>query len=812
MLSSLVLLLMIGSPPFRWCYQLSSLKLEKSIVLATRARFRSSIYQQASSVTDIQERKHAAQPRNPLILNIYVDKEILSYLEMKNFERKQRILLSRYTKEGDAVNYSVKNIRTIIENKLPSLIGQPYKLRYGTLVDSINTMKPHQKLKDSADESLFASLTASSSSIQLYVQCVPGLFPPPTETFYKDMEDPAETESFTMVSFYSFYPIDDPVEFSHQLERLWKPFLAVGRVYVATEGINAQMAIPTNVINNFQAATRSLEAFSNLKLNTDHLVTTTDFEANKPFKALHIRVREQIVSDGFTGNHQPFMNKTDEFQLDWTKSGKEMSPLEWHHQLDDPNVVVLDCRNSYESDVGIFNNAIPLNTTFFRESWTALDNILKDKPKDTKLMTYCTGGIRCVKINAYLEQKLGFSNVHRLQGGIISYARELEQSAYSTTETEQGDSKVIKLDNLESIDLLPSTKDSRNLIQSKFKGVNYVFDERIGSRITEDVLTSCEMCGKQCDSYANCQNAPCNVRFIQCKSCRSEYDSCCCKVCQSEHTQRLAMQLEERDLISARALLRQKRKQPPLTRANSAMLAKKVSPQTATISSMEKESPTKVDAKSVVDDTVNNAVNKRDHAVSEDALLDALSLYSEMQSFPEPKLLSRLREETKELFDPMAFRMVCGALQGRLLAQLTALVSAKKVLELGTFTGYSTLCFAEGVAATRDRLGGGESSEYQVLTCEIDDKAADFAQRHFASSPYGDLIHSKRMPAVDMLKELQEKGCKFEIVFIDAEKKKYLEYVKTIIGDNDGGCDEFIVVFIYSIHSFLEYGMWCDVM
>jgi len=73
------------------------------------------------------------------------------------------------------------------------------------------------------------------------------------------------------------------------------------------------------------------------------------------------------------------------------------------------------------------------------------------------------------------------------------------------------DSKVIELDDLKSIELLPSTKDSRNLIQSKFKGVNYVFDERIASRITEDVLTSCEMCGEQCDAYGNCQNAPCNV-------------------------------------------------------------------------------------------------------------------------------------------------------------------------------------------------------------------------------------------------------------------------------------------------------------
>lgn len=128
-----------------------------------------------------------AEPRNPIILNVYVDKEILSFLQMKNYERKQRILLSRYTKEGDAASYSIESIRRIIEKKLPSLEGQPFKLRYGTLVDSANTMKPHLKLKDSADESQFASLVARSSSLQLYVQCAPGLFPPPTETFYQGL-------------------------------------------------------------------------------------------------------------------------------------------------------------------------------------------------------------------------------------------------------------------------------------------------------------------------------------------------------------------------------------------------------------------------------------------------------------------------------------------------------------------------------------------------------------------------------------------------------------------------------------------------
>ena len=189
-----------------------------------------------------------------------------------------------------------------------------------------------------------------------------------------------------MVSFYKFHRILNTVEFAEKLEKLWKPFFAVGRVYVASEGVNAQMAIPTNVIINFEKATQTLPIFESLRLNTDHLVSAEEFTATRPFKALHVRVREQIVTDGFADISSAITSESSEApQLDWEKSGNEMSPLDWHEQLNDPNAIILDCRNSYESDVGVFNNAIPLNTTFFRESWTALDSILRDKPKNTKV-------------------------------------------------------------------------------------------------------------------------------------------------------------------------------------------------------------------------------------------------------------------------------------------------------------------------------------------------------------------------------------------------------------------------------------------
>ena len=150
------------------------------------------------------------------------------------------------------------------------------------------------------------------------------------------------------------------------------------------------------------------------------IISVDEFIQIQPFKSLSIRVRKQVLADGF------------DRPLDWQQSGNEMTPQEWHQAIEDAplnNTVVLDCRNNYESNVGIFEHACPLNTTYFRESWDALDQMLIGKPKDTQILTYCTGGIRCIKINSYLEQVKGFTNVNRLQGGIIAYTRALQNQS-----------------------------------------------------------------------------------------------------------------------------------------------------------------------------------------------------------------------------------------------------------------------------------------------------------------------------------------------------------------------------------------------
>ena len=309
--------------------------------------------------------------------------------------------------------------------------------------------------------------------------------------YLQGMPDPSACTSYSMVSFYSFIKINSPKEVIDKLTKDWKHFEALGRVYVAEEGINAQMAIPSNVLSHFKECVKSEPFLSGALVNDDRDISREQYEDLLPFRSLHIRQRKQILADGI------------ELQkLQWTeRNGIELDADSFHAALDNPSAVVLDCRNKYESDVGRFQGAVPLNTETFKDSWEAMSDILKDTPKDTPILTYCTGGIRCVKIDAYLQQAMGFNNVYRLKGGIVNYVKAVETGLI------RGQSAPGSC-----VDVIEST--------SKFRGVNFVFDERICSRVTNDVLSSCKTCGEPCDTYINCHNADCDV----CHRCEFVFD------------------------------------------------------------------------------------------------------------------------------------------------------------------------------------------------------------------------------------------------------------------------------------------------
>jgi UPF0176 protein len=152
-------------------------------------------------------------------------------------------------------------------------------------------------------------------------------------------------------------------------------------------------------------------------------------------------------------------------------------------------------RNHYESEVGHFKNAIKPDVETFREALPVVIEILEEK-KDRDIIMYCTGGIRCEKASAYLKHN-GFEKVYQVEGGIIEYARQVK---------EQG-------------------------LENKYIGKNFVFDDRLGERISEEIISKCHQCGIACDDHKNCANDACHILFIQCEACAQNYESSCSKKC-----------------------------------------------------------------------------------------------------------------------------------------------------------------------------------------------------------------------------------------------------------------------------------------
>jgi UPF0176 protein len=153
-------------------------------------------------------------------------------------------------------------------------------------------------------------------------------------------------------------------------------------------------------------------------------------------------------------------------------------------------------RNHYESEIGFFKGAIKPDVDTFRESLEIIDIELEKHGKQKNYLMYCTGGIRCEKASAYLKHK-GIKNVFQLEGGIIEYTRQVNE----------------------------------NDLKNNFLGKNFVFDERKGERISDDIVSNCHQCGKPCDSHINCINESCHLLFIQCDDCREKMNSCCSSEC-----------------------------------------------------------------------------------------------------------------------------------------------------------------------------------------------------------------------------------------------------------------------------------------
>jgi UPF0176 protein len=282
----------------------------------------------------------------------------------------------------------------------------------------------------------------------------------------------------TTISFYCYFKIDEPAAFRNTLYKDFKDLGVLGRIYLAEEGINAQMSVPSQNFEAFKNYLYSYEPLNGLRLN----VAVDD--DGKSFYVLDVKVRNKIVADGI---HDP--------SFDMANRGRYVNAEQFNELTKDPETVVIDMRNHYEYEVGHFEKAIEIPSDTFREQ-LPMAAAMMEADKNKNIIMYCTGGIRCEKASAYMLHK-GFKNVFHLEGGIINYVNQVKE----------------------------------NGLKNKFHGKNFVFDQRLGERVTDEIIAQCHQCGKPADTHVNCVNDACHLLFIQCEECKTKMEGSCSKEC-----------------------------------------------------------------------------------------------------------------------------------------------------------------------------------------------------------------------------------------------------------------------------------------
>ncbi|MDG1718478.1 MAG: rhodanese-related sulfurtransferase [Flavobacteriales bacterium] len=280
------------------------------------------------------------------------------------------------------------------------------------------------------------------------------------------------------VSFYRYIILSNLNDLRDNLYNNWNELGVLGRIYIANEGINAQLSVPEPNWGNF---VKNINSYNFLEDIPFKIAVEDD---GKSFFKLTIKIKNQIVSDGL---------KIEDYDV--TNVGEHLSAKQWNEAIN-KGAIVVDIRNHYESEIGKFKGAICPEVETFKEELPVVRDLLKGKEKEDVLL-YCTGGIRCEKTSAYLKHH-GFKNVSQLHGGIIDYVRQLDKD---------------------------------KSLENKFEGKNFVFDERRGERISDNIISTCHQCDNPCDTHVNCKNENCNLLFLQCLSCQEKHKNCCSVEC-----------------------------------------------------------------------------------------------------------------------------------------------------------------------------------------------------------------------------------------------------------------------------------------
>ena len=287
-----------------------------------------------------------------------------------------------------------------------------------------------------------------------------------------------ETEPRCTLSFYNYFSISDPQVFRDEMYAALNALKVFGRIYIAKEGINAQVSVPEPNFSSFKEYLNSIGQLQDTRLNI------AVHDNGKSFWVLKIKVRDMIVADGIKDPCFDMNNK-----------GQYVDAEAFNRLTEDPGTIVVDMRNHYEYEVGHFRDAVEVPSDTFREQLPMAAGMLEEN-KDKNIIMYCTGGIRCEKASAYMLHR-GFKNVFHLEGGIIHYTNTVKEKG----------------------------------LPNKFSGKNFVFDDRMGERISDEVIAKCHQCGHPADTHTNCRNEACHLLFIQCDACARQYHGCCSQAC-----------------------------------------------------------------------------------------------------------------------------------------------------------------------------------------------------------------------------------------------------------------------------------------
>ena len=288
-----------------------------------------------------------------------------------------------------------------------------------------------------------------------------------------------EAETFNRItcSFYNYIKINSPSDFRDKLYSLFYTLNIFGRIYVADEGINAQISVPSHNWAKFLKTISEISELSNIQIKKA-------ISEGISFYKLVVKVKKEIVAYGIPKN-----------KYNMKIIGKHLSTEQFNSAINKEQTTIIDMRNIYESEVGKFKNAEIPQVEKSKDLLPEVRKMLKGR-EHHQVLLYCTGGIRCEKASSFLINE-GIENVKQLKGGIIQYAHDIK----------------------------------KNGVKSKFIGKNFVFDARLGERVSDDIISNCHICNKSSDIHRDCKNDACHILFIQCQECERDLNGCCSDKC-----------------------------------------------------------------------------------------------------------------------------------------------------------------------------------------------------------------------------------------------------------------------------------------